>query len=313
MRRAALAAALLFAGAGAQAEPGRTAAVFVRRAMGARAASMGGASAALLDPGPDAPQYNPAGLARLARPAFSSSYLNGFGGVNHGHLAYAHPLPFGTLAAGLLYFNAGKLELNLANGQRGTVTSEEDTAWTLSWGLPLAWGLNAGATYRYLRLELAETAKATSHQGDAGLLWKTPVPGLSVGAAYQYYGRDIVFEEAGDPPPKTLRLGAALRLPDLDVKKLDPAADLEAFDLTLAGDVVKTVFEDASPRAGLELGMTPAFMTRIALRFGWVFKSFSEGMTFGAGFKAGKLRFDYGYGSTREMRGLQNITLGYEF
>ncbi|MBI2363026.1 MAG: PorV/PorQ family protein [Elusimicrobia bacterium] len=313
MRRAALAAVLLFMGVRAGAEPGRTAAVFLRRAMGARAAAMGGASAALLDPGPDAPQYNPAGLARLRRPAFASSYLNGFGGVNHGHLAYAHPLPFGTLAAGLLYFNAGKIELNLANGQRGSVTSEEDSAYTLSYGVPLGFGLSAGGTFRHVRLELAETASATSQQGDAGLLWKTPVPGLSLGAAGQYYGGDIVFEEAGDPPPKTLRLGAALRLPALDVTKLDPAADLDAFDMTLAADVVKTVFEDAPPRAGLELGMTPAFMTRIALRFGWVFKSFSEGMTFGAGFKAGKLRFDYGYGSAREMRGLQNISLGYEF
>lgn len=313
MRRAGLAAALLLLCAAAHAEPGRTAAVFLRRALGARAASMGGASAALLDPGPDAPQYNPAGLARLGRPGFASSYLNGFGGVNHGHVAYAHPLPLGTVAAGLLYFNAGKIDLNLSNGQRGTVTSEEDTAWTLSYAAPLGLGLYAGATYRLVRLELAETARATTHQGDAGLLWKTPLPGLSLAAAAQYYGSDIVFEEAGDPPPKTLRFGAALRLPDIDVRKLDPASDLDAFDMTLAADVVKTVFEDPSPRAGLELGLTPAFLTRIALRVGWVFKSFSEGMTFGAGFKAGRLRFDYGYGSAREMRSLQNISLGYEF
>lgn len=295
------------------AEPGRTAAVFLRRALGARAAAMGGAQAAVLDPGPDAPQFNPAGLAFVSRPSLATSYLNGFGGVSHGHVAYSHPLRVGTLGAGLLYFNAGSLELNLSNGQRGTVAAEEDTAWTLSYGLPLAHGLSAGVTYRYVRLDLAEAAHAISHQGDAGLIWRTPLPGLSLGAAYQYYGGDIVFDEAGDPPPKTWRCGLALRLPAIDAKKLDSSADLEALDLTLAGDIVNTLFEDPSPRAGLELGLTPALMSRVALRFGWVFNRFSEGMTFGAGFKSGRLSFDYGFGSAGEMRNLQNITLGLSF
>lgn len=315
MTRTLALAALLVSGAGrpAAAEAGRTAAVFLRRALGARAAAMGGAHAAVLDPGPDAPQFNPAGLALVTRPALASSYLNGFGGVSHGHLAYAHPLRVGTLGAGLLYFNAGTLELNLTNGQRGTVTAEEDTAWTLSYGLPLAAGLSAGLTYRYLRLELAEAAHAVSHQGDGGILWRTPLPGVALGAAYQYHGGDIVFEEAGDPPPKTWRYGFALRLPSIDAKKVDPQADLEAFDLTLAGDVVNTVLDDPSPRAGLELGLTPASISRVALRFGWVFNRYAEGMTFGAGFRSGRLTLDYGYGSARELRALQNVTLGLLF
>ena len=196
---------LLLAAPWASAETGRTAAVFLKRAMGARAAAMGGAHAAVLDAGPDAPQHNPAGLARLARPALTSSYLNSFGGVIHGNAAYAHPLPYGVLGAGLLYFNAGDIGLNLSDGTKRTVTSEEDMAWTMSYAAPLPYGLSVGATYRYVRLELAETASAASHQGDFGAQWRTPVKGLSLGAAYQYLGPDIVFEDEGDPPPKTFR------------------------------------------------------------------------------------------------------------
>lgn len=313
MRAAALLAAALLAAAPARAEVGRSAAAFLKRAMGSRAAAMGGAHAAVSDPGPEAPQYNPGALAGVERRSLATSYLNGFGGVTHGHAAYAHPLRRGVLGAGLLYFNAGDIGLNLSDGTRRTVTSEEDFAATLSYGLPLVWGLSVGGTYRFLRLELAEAASATSHQADAGVLWRTPVKGLSLGAAYQYLGPDIVFEEAGDPPPKTFRYGAALRFPDVDAAKLDPSVDLAAFDMTLAADVVQSVYEKASPRAGLELGLTPSLMSRVALRFGWVGNRDAEGLTLGAGFKTGRFTFDYAHGDAKEMKALSNATFSIAF
>lgn len=310
-RAALLVAVLLVPPAGA--ETGRTAAVFLKRAMGARAASMGGAHAAVVDPGPDAPQHNPGGLARLTRPALSSSYLNGFGGVTHGNIAYAHPIPYGVVGSGLLYFNAGDIGLNLSNGTKRTVTSEEDLAWTMSYAAPLPFGFSVGATYRYLRMELAETASATSHQGDLGAQWRTPIKGLSLGAALQYLGPNIVFEEEGDPPPRTFRYGAALRFPDFDITKLDPGVDLAAFDMLFAADVVQTVYEKTSPRVGVELGLTPSLMNRVAVRFGHVFNRFSEGFTLGAGFKSGRYSFDYGHGDGKEMKGLSNATFSIAF
>ncbi|MDE2291537.1 MAG: PorV/PorQ family protein, partial [Elusimicrobia bacterium] len=283
------------------------------RPLSARAAAMGGAYAAVQDAGAESPQYNPAALARLRRPALAASYLDGFGGVTHGFLSVEHPLPVGAAAAGLLYFNAGSIDLNLSDGTRGTVTAEEDLAATFSYALPLPWGLSAGATYRFLRMTLAQTAHAVSHQADLGLQWKTPLPGLSFGGAYQYWGKDIRFEEAGDPPPKTWRLGAALRFPDLDVSKLDPATDLDAFDMTLSADLVQTLYESASPRLGMEMGLTPAMLSRVALRAGWVFNTFGEGLCFGAGLRHGSFAFDYGYGAVKEMVGMQNVTLSYTF
>lgn len=313
MRGAALLACALLAAAPLEAEVGRSAAAFLKRSMGARAAAMGGAHAGVADPGAEAPQYNPGGLARVDKRTLATSYLNGFGGVTHGNAAYAHPLPYGVVGAGLLYFNAGDIGLNLSDGTRRTVTAEEDLAATLTYSVPLGWGLSAGATYRYLRMELAEAAKATSHQGDLGVLWRTPFKGLSLGAAFQYLGPRIVFEEAGDPPPRTARYGAALRFPDVDATKLDPNVDLTAFDLTLAGDVVQTVFEDATPRVGVELGLTPSLMSRVALRFGWVMNRDSEGMTIGAGFKSGRFAFDYGHGDAKDMKGLSNATFSVAF
>lgn len=313
MRAAALLAAALLAAPAARAEMGRTAASFLKRSMGARAAAMGGAHAAVLDPGAEAPQHNPGGLARVARRTFASSYLNSFGGVTHADAAYAHPLHLGVLGAGLLYFNAGDIGLNLSDGTKRTVTSEQDLAWTLSYAVGLPQGLSVGATYRYLRMELAETASATAHLGDVGAQWRTPIKGFSLGAAYQHVGQDIVFESVGDPPPKTFRYGVALRFPDLDPTKLDPTVDLAAFDMTVAGDVVQTVFERPAQRAGVELGMTPTMMTRVALRFGYAFNQASEGMTLGVGFKTGRFSFDYGHGDAKGLKALSNATFSIEF
>ncbi|TPW20651.1 MAG: hypothetical protein FD126_1466, partial [Elusimicrobia bacterium] len=291
----------------------RSAAAFLKRSMGARAAAMGGAYTAVIDPGAEAPQHNPGGLARVSRRTFSSSYLNGFGGVTHGDASYAHPLPRGVLGTGLLYFNAGDIGLNLSDGTKRTVTSEEDLAWSLSYAAPLPYGLSVGATYRFVRMELAEMVSATAHLGDVGAQWRTPVRGLSLGAAYQNAGQDIVFEEAGDPPPRTFRYGAALRFPEVDAAKLDPTVDLAAFDMTVAGDVVQTIFEKPTQRVGVELGLTPSMLSRVALRFGFVFNRFSEGLTLGVGFKTGRFSFDYGHGDAKGMKAMSNATFSIEF
>ncbi|MFH1725164.1 MAG: PorV/PorQ family protein [Elusimicrobiota bacterium] len=298
----------------AEAEPGRTAAPFLQRALGAQAAGMGNAFVAV--PGrADAIQYNPAAAATLDRKTLSSTYLNGFGGTTHGFLGYAHPVPHGTLAAGVLYFNAGRIDLNLSDGTRGRVTAGEDSAWTLSYAARLGSRLSLGATYRFVRLELAETVHATTSQGDFGLLWKVPGPlrGLSAGAAYQYWGPDITFEEVGDPAPRTLRYGLAYHFPEVSTKRIDPSVDLEEFDMTLTTDVIEVRHEKRSPRLGVELGLTPSFMNRIAIRFGWVFERAGESHTIGVGLRHRGVRFDYAFGGSPELGNLQQLSLTLTF
>lgn len=313
-RARALCAALVLAGLPrpSRAEPGLTAAAFLQRTVGARSAGMGSAFAAV--PGSmDSLQYNPAGLATLHKGSLSSTYINGFGGTDLGSVAYGHPFRWGTLAAGALYYNAGAIDLNLSDGTRGRVTAEEDMAWTLSYAATPIPRLDVGATYRFLRMELAETARATSSQGDFGAIWRTPLGGLSLGAAYQYLGPDIRFEDAGDPPPKTFRYGASYRFPALDPSRVDPSVDLQAFDMTLAADMVQTLHEKASPRAGAEFGLQPALMTRAALRFGWVFGRDAESFSFGVGLRQGRFSLDYAFGGTRALGNLQQVTLGFSF
>ncbi|MFA6092368.1 MAG: PorV/PorQ family protein [Elusimicrobiota bacterium] len=296
----------------AHAEPGTTGAVFLKRPLGARSAAMGGAFCALAGT-LDSIHYNPAGLAALPKKAVTSTYLNSIGGTSYGFLGYGQPTALGTFALGALYFNAGKIDLNLSDGTRGRVTAEEDYAFTLSYARELFSGLEAGATYRHIRMSLAETAHAVSHQSDVGLRWKAPVKGLSFAAAYQYYGPDIRFEEVGDPPPKTLRYGAAWTFADIPIFEIDPDADMRRFDVTLAADAAETLRERRSPRVGMEVGLEPAFLDRAAFRLGWVFEKDVETLSLGIGIREGSFLLDYAFGNAKGFNGLQQLSLTFLF
>ena len=290
----------------------RTSASFLQRPMGAQAAGMGSAFAAVSG-SIDSLQYNPSGAATLPKRIASSTFLKGFGDSSYGYFAYAQPTSLGTLAGSFMYYNAGTISLNLSDGTTGSVAAERNFAYTATYARRLAYGLFVGGTYRYVSLELAEAAKASSSQTDVGFLWHSPWKGLSAGAAYQFIGPDITFESAGDPPPKTLRYGVAWRFPDVDPLKVDPSVDLEEFDVTASFDNAVVLHEDASPRLGLELGMRPPSLSRVALRTGWIIGRDAEGFTFGLGFAQGRFGFDYAFGNSPELGNLQHFTLSARF
>lgn len=303
---------LLLAAPGAHAESGLTAAAFLQRPLGARAAAMGGAHAAVRDSS-DSAQYNPAGLATVSSTTVTTTYLAGLADSRFGLLQAVHPTRFGTFSAGALYYTAGRVDLAFSNGTSRSVTAEENTAWTASYALRLLPGVWAGASYRFLRLRLAEEARATSSQMDLGGMVKLPLYGLCAGGSYQYLGPNITYEVDGDPPPRTVRYGLAFHFPDIDAKKLDPSVDLQAFDAIVAADMVHVLREKRSPRLGIELGLTPAMITRVATRFGWVMNRDSEAMTVGFGLEHGRLRFDFSFGRSRELDSVQQLSLTYHF
>ncbi len=296
----------------AAASGGRTSAIFLQRTLGSKAAALGSSFVAVKHSA-ESIQYNPAALTTVHGRTLNTTYVNAFGNTNYGFVGYVQPLPLGKLAVSGVYFNAGPLELNLSNGGKGTVVAEEDLAAAVSYAIPLPLGFSIGATYRHVRLELAEAATATTNQMDFGSHWKTPIPGVSIGASLQYIGPDIVFEEAGDPPPRTFRYGIAGRFPDVDIRKLDPGVDVQAFDVLATVDIVETLHEIPSPRAGLEMGITPHSMKRVAVRLGWVAGRSAEGMTFGFGYMGEKVGVDYAFGSSQDLGNLQNLTFTYYF
>ncbi|MBI4347313.1 MAG: PorV/PorQ family protein [Elusimicrobia bacterium] len=288
---------VLLAAAPAGAEPGRTAAAFLQRPLSAAQAAMGSTGAALYGRAASV-EYNPAANAFLGSREATASFLAAPAGGQFGLLAYGHPSPFGTLTGSLSYFNAGSVELSLTGGERRTVTAEEDLAAGAAYSVSPLPGLALGAGVRWLRLALAETARADAALADLGALWRGPGEwaGLSAGAALQNLGSDIAFESAGDPPPRTVRYGVAWQTGVFSSRRVDPGGEIP-IDATLAADMVEVLREARSPRVGLELGLHPELMGRVALRFGWVFNRPAENLTVGFGVRRGRFLIDYALGS----------------
>jgi hypothetical protein len=291
---------------------GRTAAAFLQRPLGAQSGGMGAAFVAVQS-SIDSLQYNPSAIATLQKRTGSTSYLKSIADAGYGYFAYAHPSQLGTFAGSFTYFTAGKISLNLSDGTTGSVNAEQNFAYTATYARELAYGLHLGGTFRHVQLELAETATASSNQTDIGFLWRFPWKGFSAGASYQYVGPDITFESSGDPPPRTLRYGVAFRFPDVDPTKLDPSVDIEEFDVTVAVDNADVLHEDMSPRFGLEIGMRPPSMNRVAIRTGWISGRDTEGFTFGLGFIHKKIGFDYAFGNAPGLGTLQHFSISTRF
>ncbi|MCX5796452.1 MAG: PorV/PorQ family protein [Elusimicrobia bacterium] len=313
LRPAFLIAALVLAAPRLQAEPGLTAASTLQRPLAARPLGLGEAFSAV-DGGLDSLGYNPAGSARLERPELETSYVRGIASDDFGFLGYAHPLHFATITGGLVYYNAGNIDISLSNGTKESRTAQQDMVGLLSASFPLAWGLCAGGTAKFYRFELAQEAKASGFAGDLGALWHSPLSGLNLGASLQNLGPDVKFEQAGDPLPLTTRFGAAY---DFNLAKYHWVQEggwgVSRFLVTADGVKLRDQ-KSLLPAAGLEMGMGLGEEGSGALRFGYLFSRDISNFTFGVGFRQGRWRLDYALGVGRaDVTSTHHITVGASF
>ena len=292
---------------GAAAEAGLTGAVTLSRPLGARAEAMGGAFSAV-EGGLDSLTYNPAGLARLAEREARLDYTRGLVDDSFSFLGYAQRLAPVTLAAGAAYYDAGTINLNLSDGTKGQRKVEQDWLGLLSAAVELPSGFTAGATAKYYRFSLAQTASASGMAFDAGARWAAPVRGLSVGAALQNAGSAVKFEQEGDPLPRAARAGLAY---DIDLRAPDPSREASiGFDrFLLTADAVSVLKQPLVAAAGLEMQVPLGGADHAALRLGYQFNS-PDSLTLGLGIREGRCIFDYALGLARALGSAHHFSLG---
>lgn len=291
----------------ARAEIAQIGAATLRRPLGARASAMGQAFAGA-DGGIDSLGYNPAGLTSAANPVIQTAYTHGIIDDHFSYGAYAHPFAAFTLAAGLLYYDAGTISLNLSNGANGNVKAQQDFAALAAIGFKLIPGLSAGILAKFYRLNLAQTATARGYAMDGGLLWKLAKTGIGLGAAIQNLGPDVKFEQNGDPLPLTLRFGASYRFLGPDDAILSGSPN---FLLNLDG--VKVRDSETTAGAGVELSLPYSDYGSAALRLGSAFNSPSDSATIGFGIKESRFIFDYAVGVKRAVNNMHHFSLGFKF
>jgi hypothetical protein len=295
----------------AAAEAGRTAASTLRKPLSARAMGLGGAFTAA-EGGLASLGHNPAGASYIRRPEFGSLYTHGIVDDKFTFLGYAHPLSLAVLTAGLIYYDAGLIEINSSDGSRSRRSAQQDVMAMGGLSVPLSGGLSAGGQLKVMRLELAGEARAAGYAADLGALWRTPLRGLNLGASLLNAGPDVKFESEADPLPLTTRFGAAYEL-NLVGAGLVKDASFGFSKFLLTADAVKVRDEDADLSAGLEMGMNMVDYGYLWLRFGYLFGRDLDSLTVGLGMKEGRFTFDYALGVMKTVKNAHHISFGVKF
>jgi hypothetical protein len=313
MSRLGLAAlALIFALAGSA---GAIGSPTLRRSLSARSAAMADAYAAVPG-GLSSLSTNPAGLTAASRPQLDTTFTSGVLDDSFGFLGWAQPLRYGVAAVGLSYYDAGKVDLHFTGGRTETRNAQRDFVGHLAWGLPLPGGFSVGATGKYYRFELAQEARAAGFAGDLGAQWKTPLKGLSLGAALQNAGPGVKFEVESDPLPLATRGGASWSWASADMPAgTDPSAigEKTRTRVIASAEAIKVQDEAIIGALGSELTVEFGPTTSIALRAGWRLNSDSARLTIGVGIREGRFIIDYAMAEKRTLGQTHYAGLGVRF
>jgi len=308
MKRLALTAFVLLAAA----EAGAVGSPTLRRSLSTRSAAMAEAYSAVPG-GLTSLGTNPAGLSAAARPQLDTMFTSGVLDDTFGFLGWAQPLPLGVAAAGLSYYDAGKVSLQFANGTSDSRNAARDFVGHFAWGLPLPGGLSLGATGKFFRFELAQEAKASGAALDAGAQWKTPLKGLSLGAALQNAGPGVKFEQETDPLPLTARGGLSWAWSKSESRKPGELSEVTGTSVLISADGVKVRDETMTAALGSELAMDFGPRTSIALRAGWRFNSDYARLTIGVGMREGRFSIDYAMAEKRTLGQTHHAGFGVRF
>jgi hypothetical protein len=256
--------------------------------------------------------YNPAGLAFATGRRAYVSYMNGFAGGAYGFAAVPFPVRNFVLTPAFLYYNAGKMALNLSDGTNDDVIAELDKVSMLSAAYKPVPGLGVGATVKYTTIDLADTASASALNYDLGALYAMK-NGLSFGAAVLNNGAAVKFEEESDPAPGTLRAGVSYKIAVDPPNFLDRTADISYCDFILSTDWSRVVKEKGYYQSGLEMNMKMPNSVLLSLRVGYLFNRPEEGFAFGIGVKNGRWDFGFAFETAKKLDSRRPVSLSYEF
>jgi len=278
---------------------------------GAKGVSMGGAFSAIADDA-TAIYYNVGGLgffrnmevqfthAPWLRTIVPDAYYEYFSAV--------FPSRVGNFGAAVTYLTPGEVEVYDEQGTYRGSFKPYDVAVSLGYGvvpLPgLGIGLSSKIFYSYLVPEwvmreiLNEPGGGTAVTFgiDGGILYKTPLPGLSLAAVLTNIGPGVSYTGSGetDPLPTTLRLGIAYGLLRTKYHKLTVAFDYHKVLPGLLEDWQEKGLDYILREGWRSIGADYTFYDMISLRMGYFHDRYGYrmGPTFGGGITYGSFKLD---------------------
>ena len=282
----------------------------LRRTLSARAASMADAFTAVPG-GLDSLEANPAGLTASTRTEVGTSFASGVLDDTFGFLGAARPLPLGVMAAGVSYYDAGKVDLHFTGGGTSVRTAQRDFVGHFAWAVPLPGGLSAGATLKPWRSELAQEAKASGMAADFGAQWKTPVPGLVLGASYANAGSGVRYEQETEQLPSAARGGASWSWTGAPAKEIE--SSIASSRALVSAEAIKERDLKTAAALGAEVGLRFFSDAEAAVRAGWTLNSDAARLNVGVGLREGRWALDYALDEKRTLGATHHVGFGVKF
>ncbi len=243
--------------------------------------------------------YNPAVLGtNNQREVFFLSEL-GFTEDKFGGLVYGEPLRNGMFAGGVVYYDAGKMELNWLEGDElktENVIAQQDLLGLLSYGHKFSEQMFGGATLKLATSRIAERKSSLAYCGDLGVFY-LPIENLSVSVAVQNIGSSTKFIEKKNPLPTSGYIGSGYfyRLPST------------IYLLPGIGMTYNLEDEELIPEAGFEFGYN-----FVSINIGYRFNVEEAKLHFGLGFNWKNIDFGYAYIPGLYLDTTHRVSIGYK-
>ncbi len=248
--------------------------VLLREGVGARAAAMGEAYTAVV--GDQAGSFwNPAGVAALRGKDFLATHHRSLQGLQQTYAGWAYGNGIRGIGLSLGIHSLGGLETRTgptAEPLGRFSLFEVNTGLTVSQRFKER--MYAGVNVRLLH-EAIGSDTASGFAVDLGLIYRTPIDGLTVGAAQRNWGRTTRLGRERVPLPRTVRLGAAVAR-----GRVSGSADLR--------------FPKGGER-GVNLGVEYSHREMIFLRAGYRSGSETRDLSYGFGIRRGNWRISYAF------------------
>lgn len=280
-----------------QAQGNSTGSAHLKFAGTARSAAMG--QSLVADPGVfSSVAINPANLFSDGSIELLLSHTQWIQDVNTEFIGARIPASFGTLNFSIVNTNVGGIELRDRPGPPIATFDARSAVFQVSLSRSMTDVITVGGTAKYL-YEKIYIDEATGFAGDLGILYKTPIDGLTAGVALANLGSLQKFRDEASDLPSELRAGGTYRLA------------LDNISFAFAGDIASELHISQNH---LQIGGEAEYDHRFALRLGYQTGYESRGLSGGLGIRYDLLKLDYAYLPFSLALGDAHIvTLGFQF